>query len=352
MSKQRFQALSTALSALLLLWLTGKYLLPLILPFVLGFLLALAAEPAVGMLNRRLPLQRGTAAFLGVTTTFVFLSVLVTLLISLLIRELGRLADILPDLERTARQGLASLENWLLGLAMTSPQGIRPLLTRGILGLFDSGSDLYGQALSQLPRLATGVLSQVPDSFLFFGTGLLSSYLISARMPQLRAWLGRLLPKDWNSRWLPALGGMKDALVGWLRAQLKLSGLTFLLVCAGFLLLRISFAPVWAVGIALVDAVPMLGTGLILLPWSLICLLQGNHIRALGMLGIFAAATITRTTLEPRLLGRQLGLDPLVTLVAMYLGYQLLGIPGLLLSPLLAVTVVQIVKAAHREDKV
>lgn len=350
MSNHRFRTLYTALAGLLLLWLGGKYILPLTLPFLLGFLLALAAEPAVRFLCRRLPLNRGISSFLGVTVTLIFLSVLLTLLISLLVRELGHLAGILPDLEQTARQGLTSLEDWLLSVAMAAPEGIRPLLTRSVLGAFDSGSALYDQALTRLPVMATGVLSHIPDGFLFFGTGLLSAYLISARMPRLRAWLQRILPKDWLSRWLPAIRSLKGSVFGWLRAQLKLSALTYAIVCAGLLLLGISFAPIWALLIALVDAVPMLGTGLILAPWSLILFLQGNTVRALGMLGLFVAATLTRSVLEPRLLGRQLGLDPLVTLVAMYLGYQLFGITGLLLSPILAVTAVQFIKTTRPED--
>ena len=349
MSKHHFQSLYAALSAFLLLWLGGKYLLPLFLPFLLGFLLALAAEPAVSLLDRHFPGRRGIAAFLGVSVTILLLSVLLTLFLRLLVRELGHLAALLPDLETSARQGLSALESWLLSLAASAPEGLRSTLTRSVLRLFDGGSDLYSRMLTQLPAMATGVLSHVPDSFLFFGTGLLSAYLFSGRMPLLRSWFHRLLPQNWQERWIPAFVGLRNAVSGWTRAQLTLMGLTFLLICSVFLLLGISPAPLWALVIALVDAVPMLGTGLILLPWSLASFLQGNSLRALCMVALFAAATVLRSILEPRLLGKHLGLDPLITLIAMYLGYRLLGFPGLLLSPMLAVTVVQIIKTAREE---
>ncbi len=350
MSNQYARLLSASLLLLVTVWLGGKYLLPLAMPFLLGFLLALAAEPGVRLLHRKLRLKRSLSAFLSVTVTLVLLAALGMLLISLLVKELGHLAGILPNLESTARQGLTSLEDWLLGLAMAAPDGVRPLLTRSVLGLFDSGSDLYDRAIAQLPTVATGFLSHVPDSFLALGTGLLSAYLFSSRMPKLRNWFRHQLPRDWLKRWLPALKNLKNAVFGWLRAQLKLMALTFALVCGGLLLLRIPFAPVWAALIALVDAVPMLGTGLILVPWSLILFLERDSVRALGMLGLFAAATLTRSTLEPRLLGKQLGLDPLVTLAAMYLGYRFFGIIGLLISPILAVAVVQFLKSAPKED--
>ena len=351
MSNSYFRHLSAAALTLGAVWLGGKYILPLAMPFLLGFLLALAAEPGVRLLERKLSLGPGMSAFAGVTVTLVLLTLLGLFLISLLVRELGTLASILPDLESTARRGLTSLENWLLDLSMAAPENLRPLLTRSIFGLFDSGSDLYDRAISQLPALATGVLSHVPDSMLSLGTGLLSAYLFSARMPQLRARIRQIIPPERTSRWKVVLSGLKKAVLGWLRAQLKLMLLTFFIVCAGLLLLRVPFAPVWAALIALVDAVPMLGTGLIPVPWSLICFLEGNNLRALGMLGIFIAATLSRSSLEPRLLGQQLGLDPLVTLAALYLGYRLFGIIGLLFSPILAVTVVQLIKNTQQTDK-
>ena len=111
----------------------------------------------------------------------------------------------------------------------------------------------------------------------------------------------------------------------------------------GMAILRIPYAPLWALGVCLVDAFPILGTGTVLLPWSLISLLQGNGARAVGLLGIYITVTVVRSVLEPKLLGRHLGLDPLVTLMALYAGFKLWGIGGMILSPLLAVTAIQLV---------
>ena len=137
--------------------------------------------------------------------------------------------------------------------------------------------------------------------------------------------------------------------MGWLKAQLRLSGVTFLISLAGLLLLSVSYAPLWALVIAAVDAVPMLGTGTVLLPWAMVCLLQGRRILALGLAGLYLAAMLTRTALEPRLVGKHLGLDPLMTLAALYVGYRLWGIGGMILSPLLAVTVSQLLRSVRTE---
>ena len=103
-------------------------------------------------------------------------------------------------------------------------------------------------------------------------------------------------------------------------------------------------------GVALVDALPVLGTGTVLVPWAVICFLQGEGARAIGLLGVYAVVTLSRSMLEPKLVGRHLGLDPLVTLMALYVGYKLWGVGGMIFAPLLAVTIMQVTPGRERGD--
>lgn len=326
-------------------WLGVKYLLPLAMPFLLGGGLALAAEPAVRLFQQRLKLKRGTAAGIGVSVTLLFLAAVAALAGALAVRELGELARALPELEGTARQGLTVLQDWLLSLAGRLPEGIGTALTDSLLRLFGSGSELADSLVGRLPGLVTGILSVLPDSFLGLGTGLLSGFLISARLPRLRQAAADRLPPVWREKYLPAIKGMRKALGGWLRAQCKLAGMTYCIVALGLLILQIPYGPLWAIAVALVDAVPMLGTGTVLIPWSIVSFLQGSTVRGVGLLAVYAVAALTRSAMEPRLVGRQLGIDPLVTLAALYAGYQLWGFPGLLLAPMLAAAAMQLVRA-------
>lgn len=316
-------------------WLGGKYLLPLAMPFLLGSGLALMAEPAVGFLSRKLP--RSAAAGIGVTGTLLLLTCGVFLAGAFLVKELGLLANALPDLNRTARTGLDSLESFLLDLTQRTPAGVQPLLEKTVTGAFQDGSAVVERVSAKLPGMASKVLSWLPGSALTLGTGVLSAFMVSARLPRLK----RRLRRGPMEKILPVARRIKTALGGWVKAQLKLAGLCFGVVCGGFLLLGIPYAPVWAALTALVDAVPILGTGTVLLPWSLVCLLQGQQVRALGLAAVYVVALIARSALEPRLVGKQLGLDPLVTLAALYTGFRIWGIPGMVLSPLLCVAVTE-----------
>lgn len=323
-------------------YLAIQYLLPLLLPFLLGGALAMAAEPMVRFFSQRLRLPRTVAAILGVAVAFAFLGLTLLVLCGLAFRQLQALTGILPDMEQTIRSGMGALSGWAMELAGRTPAMVREPLTKNVQNFFSNGSALLERAAGYGIQLASGFLSRLPNGALAFGTGLISSFMISAKLPQIRKGIAHRLPGEKIKPWLDSLKSLKSALVGWLKAQVKLSGVTFGILCVTFLLLGISYGPFWALLVALVDAFPILGTGTALVPWSLIAFVQGNTLRAFGLLGAYAVVTVTRTILEPRLVGRQLGLDPLVTLVCFYAGFRLWGILGMILAPMLAVTVVQL----------
>ena len=324
------------------LWAAVRYALPLVLPFVLGLGIALAAEPLVKLCRRRLP--RWACAALGVTATLVMVLTLLTLLLSVLIRELGQLAGVLPDMAQTARQGLTSLEDFLLSVAHRAPEGLQGMLQRWVLSIFHDSGRWSDAMVEHLPGIATSLLGRIPNGALMLFTMVISSYMISARLPQLRASLSRRIPQSWKDKVLPTLRKLRHCLGRYLAAQARLCAISFAIMCLGLLLLGIPYAPLWALAIALIDALPVLGSGTVLVPWALICFLQDNSPQALGLLIIYALVTVARSVLEPRLLGKQLGLDPLLTLIAMYAGFRLWGVLGMILSPMVAVLTTELVK--------
>ena len=338
---RRFLLLASTLLGIFLIF---RFLLPLIFPFLIAFLLALAAEPIVRFGCRRLRLPRALSAGIGVSLSFLFLVAALLILGALILRQLRELAGILPDLSGTIRGGMDSVSAWLLRLTEKAPGSIQPVLARNIREFFSGGSAFLDRISTYLLRLASGILSQVPGRALSFGTAIIASFMISAKLPKIKNFLKRRLNIQKLQPLSTALQRLKNSLLCWLKAQFKLSAITFCLITAGLLLLRISYAPFWAALIAVVDAFPVLGSGSVLVPWSLVAFLQGDRILAFGLLGLYGAVTVSRSVLEPRLVGKQLGIDPLLTLLALYVGFRLFGLPGMILSPLIAVTVTQLLE--------
>ena len=341
--------LSSIILVFFLVWLAIRFFLPLFSPFLLGTLLALAAEPLVKFLHRTLRIPRSISAGIGVTMAFALLSMLLLSLFALALRELGGLSRVLPDLGETAKNGFSLVRNWLLQLSSHTPESIRPVLRQNVDRFFSDSAAFLDKGIGYLLGLAGSLLTHVPDSALSLGTAVISAFLISARLPILRRYLLRRIPTEWIRSFRDTACQLRRILGSWFTAQCKLTGVSFLLCFLGLVILRIPYAFGWALGICLVDAFPVLGTGTVLLPWSLICMLQEDTPRAVGLASTYVAITLTRSMLEPKLLGKHLGLDPLVTLIALYTGFRLWGIGGMLLAPVLTVAAMQL--SAFRNNR-
>ena len=329
---------------LVFFWLFMGYLLPIGLPFLLGLALARAAEPATGLLQSRFRLPRGGAVAVSVSGVCLLTATVLFLLVSVLARQLQQLADLLPRLEGSLQQITGQLQSWLHRVSQRLPGTLGELAAGWTENLFSSSGAMMQQAILQLPKLATGLLSSLSKGMLGLVTGLISAYMIAGRLPALRTWWQEHQPQRWQEKWLPALRQLKKGLGGWLWAEIKLAGVAFVILLAGFLVLRIKNALLWAALVTLVDAFPILGVGTVLLPWAAVCFLQADVARGVGLATVYGVVWLTRSVLEPKFLGKSLGLDPLVTLVAIYAGLKLWGIAGLLLAPILALTATQILK--------
>ncbi len=322
----------------------SKYWFPVLLPFLLGGALALSAEPAVRTLHEKLKLPRWAASGVGVTAFFMLMLTVLGLLVSLLVRQLSRLSGLMPQLADAISQGLNALEAWLLELSARLPEAMELSAAAGVKRLFSDGSAMLDQAVSRVPQVATGLVGALSQGALVTLTTVLSAYMISARLPKLKHFLKEKLPQLKLDRIRSSLRSLRHGILGWLNAQGKLMGLTFFLLSGGFFLLKTGNVLLLAALVTLVDAFPVLGTGTVLIPWSIVCLLQGDMARGIGLLAVYAVVWLVRSVLEPRLVGKELGLDPLVTLFSVYAGFRLLGIGGMLLAPFAAMLATQLIR--------
>ena len=324
-------------------WFGVRFLLPVALPFLLGALLAIAAEPLVSLGERQLKLPRTAASGVGVSFSLLLLTGLLAVLGGVAVRQLGNLTRNLPDMEAA----LDTAKKVILSAADNAPERLRSLVQKTVRRTLEDGTAVMSGVTGKLPGALSAFLSSMGSGALGIGTGVVAAFLISARMPRLRRLAGEKMPRSWREKYLPALRRFRHCLWAWFKAQGKLALVTWGIVTAGFLLLGIGKAPLWAGLVALVDAVPVLGTGTVLIPWAIVHFLQGNTLQGVGLLAIYGVAAVTRTVLEPRVVGKQLGLDPLLTLMAMYAGFRFLGIPGLLVTPILASAVKSILTSVE-----
>lgn len=329
--------LYTAL-ALAALWV----LFPALLPFLLGWGLACLLEPAMKFFCSALRLRRTWAAAAVLLLFLAFLCAGGYFLIRRLWFELAALSTKLPLWMQLLQEWSGSLNNLIYRWTVAVSPQFRSTLQNVLSGTVRQLTALLSSfGASLLEWLVNGVLS-LPKLALFLFTALLAGYFILAGKPTIATFLQKQIPPHR----LPALKKttqqLKNALVGWLKTQGILMAVTFSLLAAGFLLIGVDAALLLAAGIALLDALPVFGTGTVLLPWGLFCALNGELRRAASLAVLYVLLWLIRSLLEPKLIANRAGLHPLAALLAMYLGFSLFGVPGLILAPPVAVFAAQL----------
>ncbi len=321
-----------------LLWLLAviRWLLPATLPFWLGLVIAWCLKPVTLWLCRLFKVRRKNAAFSVLLLFYLLLGTVLWFLLSTFLVQ-GRLwleelpwfyeETIQPLLHRCALSINGLLDD-------VSPTTARRLIQRSEewgFSLSSALADFSASALSQ----ATSLAKRIPFWLTTVAFSILCSVFISLDYSNVAHFLLQQFPE----RWRPLLFRGKDflcnTLLGMAKAYLILLLLTFAQLFLGFWLLRIDQPFLWALVLALLDFLPFIGTGLVLLPWGFFHLISGQAALGTGLLLLFAILTVVHNIMEPKLVGSSIGLHPLSTLVAMYAGLRLFGFVGLLTAPIL-----------------
>ena len=299
----------------------------------LALLAAAAANRPVSWLERRrVPRWLGALLVVGGAVSGALLALWT--LASRLCGTVHRISPLFPDLSTLFRR--------LSTAAAVLPEGMGALARQGLELLNQRSSAIPGQITAWAARVSGRVLSTLPEKLFFLLIVVLCGFYAASDWPNLRRQLGAVIPAAWRRHVLSALHSLKRGLTGWLRAQGLLMLIQFLVLTAGLSVLHIRGAGAAAALVALADAMPLLGTGAVLLPWAALLWLEGHTLRALGVCLLTLVCWLTRTMLEPRLVGKQAGLSPFFTLLAMYLGLQCFGLPGLIGVPVAAAAAAQL----------
>lgn len=309
-------------------WLAVRYLLGWLWPLICAWVLSAAIRRPVEHLASRRILNRKTAALLLTLVCLAAAGTAVWLALSLCIYLLGQLTDLLPGLMATVQAAADRLLALLQGLKQHLPDALAqaPLFTaQGLTGWLTPERLGLGNLLQKLTAAAVD-LPALMFSLVFL---LAATYYLTVD----RTAIGEFVHHQLTARQSMALVRLKidlgRSLAGWVRAQLILISVTFALLLAAFWLMGLPYPLLTASLVGLVDALPVLGAGAVLLPWGIWCLLTGAAGRGAALLALWAGNMALRNLLEPRLVSSSLGLHPFVTLLSLFLGFRLGGLAGM-----------------------
>jgi sporulation integral membrane protein YtvI len=310
-----------------------KYLLGWIMPFLVGFALAAAVQPAVRFCHRKNGVNIKACSVAGVLLLVLVLVLLTVFGVSKLAVALYAAAKRLPVLTDSLMQALSLISQRLSPIFddIQSCTGIK--VDMSLSGI--SGKLLKISQLSQNTAVFLhGAVSSLPSFLLDIIVTAVAACFIAADYPRVTGFLLRCLPSRHRETAREIKKFFLTTVMRLIRAYLTLMFITFCELLAGLALLRIPNPAAAAAAIAVVDILPVLGTGTVMVPWALVEFLLGRTSFGACLVLLYAVITVVRNILEPKIVGHHIGLHPLVTLAAIVVGFKVLGVAGMIVFPI------------------
>lgn len=327
-NKQAIHDIALLLVAILVCFLFFKYLSPIFLPFIIGWLMSLLCNPLADRLQKY-KIPRGISALLGILILFGILGLLGFWSGNSIVHKVQNFSENLPyymDMVEGKIQDFWKQFDTFRGKLPVELQA----------SFLEFQNDATGMLLSLLPK-GGGALGGVSNFFIAFFVALISAYFFTKDRDLIR--------REYQEHLAPLLGisvnttknELKASVWGYIKTQFILMGFTFTLTIIAMLVMKSPYPFLLSIIIAIIDSLPFFGSGFILWPGAVIHLLTGNTFLAIGYMVLYAAIQVMRQILQPKILGTQIGLHPLLTLFSMYFGFQCIGVIGLIIGPIIAV---------------
>ncbi len=308
--------------AIFFFWLFFKYILGLLAPFIIAFIFSRLIDRPVTLCEKRLKFPRPLASIIMTVLCFGTLGVLLYFAFSAIL-------DFLIGWFNNLSNSNMSFDNVLENLTSLLPSGAQEYVNANSANWISSISGSVKSFIGPLLSEAAAFAASLPSVLIFIIASIVSTYFLTNDYQSIKAKIKSAIPAKWRSRITQTKREISSTLIRYIKALLVLMVITFVELSIGFLILGVDNAILLASIIAVVDALPVLGTGWILTPWAIYSLLTQNYSLAIGLPVLYCVIAIIRNSIEPKIVGNHIGLHPLATLMAMYIGLKLFGIIGM-----------------------
>ena len=326
--------------------LTG-YVLWLFAPFIIAYGISLLVNPMADGLQKRFRLPRGISAVLVIVLTVGVLGGIVTGIIWKIVDEIRNVYEDLPVIYMDIRATWLNLSKSFSGMVSVLPEAVQTAFESA----FESASDQFLKWLAdiatntELMRSAGNFAKRLPNIFIVLVVFILSLYFMVADSERVSAAVKKPFSSTVAERMSEFRMQIKKYVGGYIKAQLIIMCISFTLLLIGLSILRIDYALVIALATAVFDALPLFGSGAVLITWSIISFITGNIINGVGLLIIYLSVVLTRQFVEPKIVSKNIGMHPILTLMAMYVGFKAFSIGGMIFGPLMLVILISFYRA-------
>lgn len=310
-----------------------KYVLPALVPFLIAFLIAALIQIPIKKIGGRSGAKKKAAAICLSGLFYVVFFTLVIILGVKLLEVIGNLLVSVPDMYDHM---IAPVLGEIADMLKKMTESVDVTMAQGLEDTFNKFSQNVGQYITNFSVNAVKMLSEgiigIPGFFVKLVVTVVSTFFMAADFDRIFCFFKKFIPEEKPIG--KTVGYVKKVIGIYVKSYIFLFLLTFMELCIGFLILKIPYAAALALAIAIFDILPVLGTGGILLPWAAVLIFMGNTPLGIGVLILYIVITIIRNTIEPKIVGKQIGLHPLATLIVMFVGLKIMGIVGMIVFPI------------------
>lgn len=321
------------------------FLVELFLPFILGYLFSMTVNPLADFLQKKLKIPRGLSAVLVIVLIVGILGGILSFVIWKIIDEVRMIYTQFPSIYESMRASIHSVGAKWSVLYDNLPANVQQAFTALGDSISSKASEMINSMSEPMVDNAGNIAKALPRMFIAVIVFVLSSYfMVSDNKVVSRAVSGVFRP-SFIERLVMVKSELKKYLGGYIKAQVILMFIAFIVIFIGLVIIDANYALLIALLIAVIDALPFFGSGLILWPWSVVAFLNGNIKMGIGLIIIYLAVLVVRRITEPKLVSTGMGIHSILTLMSMYVGYRTLSIGGLILGPLILMLVISFYKA-------
>lgn len=325
-------------------------LIRLFLPFLIAFGVVMLINPLVHRINKRFGISRRMIALVVDVVVFGLIASILGIIVYTLIIEAVALATYLQANMDRIIQSLDGLENNLSWIYSFLPQWFVDTLTifedRLIIFLQDSS----GSILSSILNLTRSLTLTIGNFLIGLLITILAAYFMLVEYSRVSTMSRRRMGRRFSRTLILLKNSVIQSLGGFFRSQLLIAGIAFVVMYLALVLYGQAYALLIAFILAIVDLLPLIGTIAVLLPWGLLAMLNGDIQKGIFLIGLGIGFFLLRRILEPKIVGSQTGLHPLVALVSIYVGLQISGVWGAILGPLVVMLVLSVYKTGIWDD--
>lgn len=307
-------------------------------PFTLALFFSIMTQPFSRFLEKKLKFSQKIATIVSIILFLVIFLGFISLSALRLSGEIYKLSINLNKYSKEAQSLWNTAIDKVYSLLGYFPEGFDEQVKNSINGFIRMGTSKLGSFINSLINFITSI----PTIILYICITILSTFFISLDKNKIMAFLEQQFPKSWIKKVYNIKREMFNVLGSYIRAQIILMTICFfeLLISfniLSFLKFNLQYPLIFSIVICIIDALPILGAGAVLLPWSLISFVTGDINLGLALLVIYFLVLSVRQMLEPKLISQNLGVHPLVTLISMYSGFKFFGVIGFLIGPVVMI---------------